>query len=153
MIVLKNVLCIFVAASLLSACSDQADLASKADHEKIVQPQIDPKLAAWVGEYSGVIPCVGCVSRCPDCESMAIDLEIMPDMKFKLTQTSLSTHNEPQVLTGSFSFLDEGRLQVELADLQDRGKLILGSNYIEIIDTKSDQPYQAYQDFRIYKQV
>ena len=145
-------LCVFVAASLLTACSDQSSLESNSQ-EKIVKPQIDPQLAAWVGEYSGVIPCAGCTSRCPDCESMAIDLEITPDMKFKLTRTSLSEHNEPELLTGSFSFLDEGRLKIELANVKDREKLILGQNYIEIIDTKSDQPYKAYQDFRIYKQV
>ena len=153
MINLKNLLCIFVAASLLSACSDQNNLDSEMTQEKIVQPQIDPQLVAWVGEYSGVIPCAGCTSRCPDCESMAIDLEITPDMKFKLIRTSLSGHNEPEVLTGSFAFLDEGRLKVELANIGDRGKLILGNDYIEIIDTQSDQPYKAYQDFRIYKAV
>lgn len=148
---MNRMLCMFVAASLMSACTEQPK--SDSSQSKAIQPQVDLKLLAWVGDYSGVIPCAGCISRCPDCESMAIDLKITSDMKFKLIRTSLSENDESEILTGSFSFLDDRHLEVELVNVKDRSKLILGKDYIEIIDTKSGQPYKAYQDFRIYKQI
>ena len=147
---MNKLLYMFVAASLISACSEQPKQNASQTDARLSEQH--PQLAAWVGDYSGVIPCVGCVSRCPDCESMAIDLKITPDQKFILTRTSLSTQAEPEVLTGTFSFLDQQQLKIELLNVKDRSKLILGNDYMEIIDTKSDQPYQAYQDFRIYKQ-
>lgn len=148
---MNRILCMFVAASLMSACTEQPQPDSS--QSKAIQPQVDPQLLAWVGDYSGVIPCTGCISRCPDCESMAIDLEITSDKKFKLIRTSLSENDKSEILSGSFSFLDDGHIKIELGNVKDRGKLILGKDYIEIIDTKSDQPYKAYHDFRIYKQI
>lgn len=147
---MNKLLYMFIAASLISACSEQPK--QNASQANALTPEINPQFAAWAGDYSGVIPCVGCISRCPDCESMAIDLKITPDQKFILTRTSLSMQTEPEVITGTFSFLDQQQLKIELLNVKDRGQLILGNDYMEVIDTKSEQPYQAYEDFRIYRQ-
>lgn len=146
----KALVCSFIVASLNIACSEHPNSSTQA---KDIQTKsaIDPKLMAWVGEYSGVIPCATCISRCPDCESMGIDLHVFADQSFKLTRTSYSGHNEPEIFTGKFDFMDHDKLKIQLINLKERNTLILGQDYLEIIDQKTQTPYQAQHDFQIQR--
>ncbi|MFT4022111.1 MAG: copper resistance protein NlpE N-terminal domain-containing protein [Acinetobacter sp.] len=112
---------------------------------------VDPKLQQWVGHYQGVLPCAACISHCPDCDGMGVDLIIHPDQSFKLTRTSYSEHNKPEILTGTFMFSDAGKLKIQLKNVKERNTLILGNGYTEIIDIQSGASYPAYQDFQLHK--
>ena len=149
----KALLTSFVAASISFGCSNQTtEPEQKTSAVKTDQGQTsDPKLQAWVGKYEGIIPCATCISRCEGCDSMGVDLELHPDMSFKLVRTSYSTQSAAEVYTGHYEFLDGDKLKIQLNEVKDRNILVLGADYTEIIDTKSGQPYAAYPDFQLEK--
>lgn len=153
----KSLLTSFVIASISLGCSSENASIEKNVNDKNsikqVKVTIDPKLQQWVGKYSGVVPCAACLSRCPECDGMGVDLTIHSNQTFKLVRTSYNGYNEPEIYEGRFKFLDQDKLEIHLIGIKDRNTLLLGRGFTEIIDTKTNQPYQAYQSFQLEKTI
>ncbi|OTU19985.1 copper resistance protein NlpE N-terminal domain-containing protein [Acinetobacter pittii] len=147
----KRLLSSFIFASLMMGC-DQHDPATnneKASSE--VKKPLDAQLQKWVGHYKGTLPCAGCVTFCDECNGMNVDLNIHADQTFRLERTSNSDHNKHELYVGSFSFLDNRKIKIQLQNVKERNQLILGSGYVEVLETKTGLPYQSFEDFQLDK--
>ncbi len=95
--------------------------------------------AAWVGDFKGTTPCMGCLSRCEDCPGMAVALEL--DMKIRplhLLRESLSGHNEVEALRGVIRFKDESNQQLELMNVDTRNLLYVDLDQ-QLLEIREDQ--------------
>jgi len=156
----KTLLTSFVFASLCLGCS-QAEDHSKTQSlaapqtQKTIDTQlsttIDPQLQQWVGSYRGIVPCNTCLSYCDGCEGNKIELTIHPDQSFELVKTNLNGENQPESFKGHFSFSDDQKLKIQLSEVKERNILILGNDFTEIIDTKTNLPFQQATDFQLDK--
>lgn len=149
----KAVLMSFVAASISYGCAEQLTQTNKSSSksDQIKANDIDPKIRAWVGEYSGVIPCEPCFSFCPDCEGMGVKLIVNADQSFELYRTSYSGHNQAQKYKGKFVFTDGTKVRIQLLDIKERSVLMLARSSVEIIDQDSFLSYEAGHDFKLKK--
>lgn len=148
----KTLILSFIVLSISYGCSEQnSNNITSADESSLERKKISPELQAWVGEYSGVIPCAPCFSFCPDCEGMGVKLIVKPDQSFELYRSSYSGHNEEQKFTGSFDFTDDDKIKIQLAGVNERSILMLGQSAVEIVDQESKQSYKAAHDFQLKK--
>lgn len=56
-----------------------------------------------------------------------------------------------ELYAGNFSFLDNGKVKIQLQSVKERNQLILGDGYVEILETKTGSPYQFFEDFQLDK--
>ena len=105
--------------------------------------------AQWVGTYQGTTPCLGCMSRCPDCPGMAVDLTLNQDMTYTLVRESLSGHNQVETLTGVMRFYDDKKTQLELLNVKTRNLLVVDTAHkvLEIREDVTGHAYVATDDF------
>ncbi|MBJ8451829.1 copper resistance protein NlpE N-terminal domain-containing protein [Acinetobacter bereziniae] len=147
----KRLLSSFIFASVMMGCGqhEQALKDEKASSE--VKKPLDVQLQKWVGHYKGTLPCAGCVTFCDECNGMTVDLKIYADQTFRLERTSNSDHNKHELYAGNFSFLDNGKVKIQLQSVKERNQLILGHSYVEVLETKTGLPYQFFEDFQLDK--
>lgn len=117
---------------------------STAMQQKVQQTQ-------WVGSYQGTTPCLACISRCPECPGMAVDLTLNQDMTYTLRRESLSGHNEIETLTGGMRFYDEAQTQLELVNVKSRNLLVVDTKnkLLEIREDLTGNAYVAVDDFTL----
>ncbi len=147
----KRALSTFILASVIMGCSQNDP---NPEQEKVgteVKPSIDPLLQKWIGHYQGILPCAGCITFCENCDGMTVDLKIHADQTFRLERTSNSDHNKHELYVGNFSFMDHGKIKIQLQHVKERNQLILGDDYVEILESKTGVPYQAFEDFQLDK--
>ncbi len=147
----KVVLIPLVATSAMLGCQDSTQTKAK----EIEAITAEKQQAAWVGDFKGTTPCMGCLSRCEDCPGMAVALELHEDQTFTLTRESLSGHNEVEVLKGVIRFKDESKQQLELMNVQTRNLLYvdLDQQLLEIREDQTAKRYQMQSDFLLNKAV
>ncbi|KJV45044.1 hypothetical protein CAP42_05830 [Acinetobacter indicus] len=145
----KVILIPLVASSVLLGCQDQNSTQS--------QTVVESKTAipAWVGEFKGTTPCMGCLSRCDDCPGMAVSLELHQDETYTLVRESMSGHNAPEVIQGTIRFADASRQQLELLQVNTRNLLYvdLEKQLLEIRVDQTGKRYQMQSDFILAKSV
>lgn len=142
----------FILASITVGCdSTELPSQSKSDAQKSMALQTDPALALWVGQYSGTVPCSGCLSHCEGCDGVALDLILRADHSFKLTRVKADPDSEAEVYEGQFAFFDAAKLSIQLVGLKERNIMQLGEGYSEIIDTQTLQPFLENADFQLQK--
>ena len=78
----KVVLIPLVATSAMLGCQDSTQTKSK----EIEAITAEKQQAAWVGNFKGTTPCMGCLSRCEDCPGMAVALDLPKYQPFTLTR-------------------------------------------------------------------
>lgn len=141
----KVVLIPLVATSAMLGCQDSTQTKAK----EIEAITAEKQHAAWVGNFKGTTPCMGCLSRCEDCPGMAVALELRKDQTYTLTRESLSGHNEVEVLKGVIRFKDESKQQLELMNVQTRNLLYidLDQQLLEIREDHTAKRYQMQSDF------
>lgn len=157
--VLKAVICFMkkviliplVASSALLGCQDTKKPQSN-DNTAITA---EKQHAAWVGNYKGTTPCMGCLSRCEDCPGMAVALELHEDQTYTLTRESLSGHNDVEVLKGAIRFKDDTQQQLELMNVQTRNLLYVDLDHqlLEIREDQTAKRYQMQSDFLLERTV
>lgn len=129
---------------VLGGCQDTSSpqQQSVAMEQKVQQAQ-------WVGTYQGTTPCLGCISRCPDCPGMAVDLTLNQDMSYTLVRESLSGHNAVETLTGMMRFRDADQTELELLNVKTRNLLIVDTAHkvLEIREDVTGNGYAASDDF------
>lgn len=86
----KVILIPLVATSALLGCQESQQ--SKVNDDIAITAE--KQQAAWIGNFKGTTPCMGCLSRCDDCPGMAVTLALHEDQTYTLTRESLSAHNE-----------------------------------------------------------
>ncbi|MCL6236038.1 copper resistance protein NlpE N-terminal domain-containing protein [Acinetobacter sp. ANC 5579] len=147
----KVVLIPLVATSAMLGCQDSTPTKAK----EIEAITAEKQQAAWVGDFKGTTPCMGCLSRCEDCPGMAVALELHEDQTYTLTRESLSGHNEVEVLKGVIRFKDESKQQLELMNVQTRNLLYvdLDQQLLEIREDQTAKRYQMQSDFLLNKAV
>ncbi len=147
----KVVLIPLVATSAMLGCQDSTQTKAK----EIEAITAEKQQAAWVGDFKGTTPCMGCLSRCEDCPGMAVALELHEDQTYTLTRESLSGHNEVEVLKGVIRFKDESKQQLELMNVQTRNLLYvdLDQQLLEIREDQTAKRYQMQSDFLLNKAV
>ena len=147
----KRLLSSFIYASVMVGCGqhEQALMDEKANSE--VKRSFDAQLKKWVGHYEGALPCAACSAFCEGCDGMNVDLKIYADQTFLLERTSKSDHNKHELYAGNFSFLDNGKVKIQLQSVKERNQLILGHGYVEVLETKTSSPYQFFEDFQLDK--
>ncbi|WP_180056512.1 copper resistance protein NlpE N-terminal domain-containing protein [Acinetobacter sp. YH12227] len=147
----KVILIHLVASSALLGCQDTKKPQSN-DNTAITA---EKQHAAWVGNYKGTTPCMGCLSRCEDCPGMAVALELHEDQTYTLTRESLSGHNDIEVLKGAIRFNDDTQQQLELMHVQTRNLLYvdLDQQLLEIREDQTAKRYQMQSDFLLNKAV
>lgn len=147
----KSVLGTFIFASLMLGCS-QREQGIEQEHARTeVKTSPDAQLQNWVGHYQGALPCAGCTALCEGCNGMKVDLRLHADQTFLLERTSYSDPQQHERYEGHFSFLDDGKLKIQLHNVKDRNQLILGEDYVEILNAKTGLAYQAFEDFELDK--
>ncbi len=141
----KVVLIPLVATSAMLGCQDSTQTKAK----EIEAITAEKQQAAWVGDFKGTTPCMGCISRCEDCPGMAVAIELHEDQTYTLTRESLSGHNEVEVLKGVIRFKDESKQQLELMNVQTRNLLYvdLDQQLLEIREDQTAKRYQMQSDF------
>ena len=151
---MKNtLLCSFVFASLCLGCS-HSELESKAGEASTKSIKvIDPELQKWVGQYHGITPCITCSTFCDGCEGTTIELNLLQDQTFKLVRTGNSGKKKSEAFEGKFSFEADGKIKIQLNGVTERNIIVWGQDYIEILDTKSGLPFEAYEDFQLEKLI
>ncbi|MFV7441566.1 copper resistance protein NlpE N-terminal domain-containing protein [Acinetobacter pittii] len=148
----KTLILSFIILSISYGCSNENSTDTSVSNESSVElKNVAPELQAWVGEYSGVIPCAPCLSFCPDCEGMGVKLIVKSDQSFELYRTSYSGHNDEQKFAGSFDFTDDEKIRIQLSGVKERSVLMLGQSAVEIVDQDSKQSYEAFHDFQLKK--
>ncbi|WP_180050610.1 copper resistance protein NlpE N-terminal domain-containing protein [Acinetobacter sp. YH12144] len=147
----KVVLIPLVATSAMLGCQDSTPTKAK----EIEAITAEKQQAAWVGDFKGTTPCMGCLSRCEDCPGMAVALELHEDQTYTLTRESLSGHNEVEVLKGVIRFKDESKQQLELMNVQTRNLLYvdLDQQLLEIREDQTAKRYQMQSDLLLNKAV
>jgi uncharacterized lipoprotein NlpE involved in copper resistance len=90
------------------------------------------QIPAWVGNYQGTTPCMGCFSSCEDCSGMAVALTLNEDQTFTLQRESLSGHNEIETMSGQIRFQDESQQKIELLGGVSKSMLALNESIIDI---------------------
>ena len=141
---MKHVILIpLVASAALLGCQDQTQTKAEINIESKVH------MPAWVGEYHGTTPCMGCFSRCEDCPGMAVALSLHADQTYTLVRESLSGHNEIETLTGQLRFDTQDKNKLELLNVAKRNLLFvdLNSHVLEIREDQTGKRYQMQSDF------
>src|SRR5690606_19858845 len=110
----KVLMILLVACSALFGCQDQDHSTANTAIEAKAQ------LPAWVGNYQGTTPCMGCFSSCDDCPGMAVALCLHDDRTFTLSRESLSGHNPIDPITGPIRFQDDTQQKIELLNVDTR---------------------------------
>src|SRR5690606_8539843 len=112
---MKKVLMIpLVASSALFGCQDQTQSTANTAIEAKAQ------IPAWVGNYQGTTPRMGCFSSCDDCPRMAVALSLHDDRTFTLSRESLSGHNPIETITGPIRFQDDTQQKIEVLNVVSR---------------------------------
>jgi len=147
----KVVLIPLVATSAMLGCQDSTPTKAK----EIEAITAEKQQAAWVGDFKGTTPCMGCLSRCEDCPGMAVALELHEDQTYTLTRESLSGNKEEEGLKGVIRFKDESKQQLELMNVQTRNLLYvdLDQQLLEIREDQTAKRYQMQSDFLLNKAV
>lgn len=145
----KVVLIPLVASAVLLGCQDQSQSTAKQAIEAKAQ------IPAWVGEYQGTTPCMGCFSRCDECPGMAVVLKLNQDKTFELVRESLSGHNEVEQISGQIRFQDEQGQKIELVNVTKRNLLFvdLANNVLEIREEQTGKRYQMQSDFILHESI
>lgn len=147
---MKKVLVIpLVASSALFGCQEPNQPAAKTVMEAQAQ------IPAWVGNYQGTTPCMGCFSSCEDCPGMAVALTLNEDQTFTLQRESLSGHNEIKTMSGNIRFQDESQQKIELLNVDTRNLLYvdLKKHVLEIREDQTGKRYQMQSDFILFESV
>ena len=147
---MKKVLVIpLVASSTLFGCQDTNQSAAKTVIEAKAQ------VPAWVGNYQGTTPCMGCFSRCEDCPGMAVVLSLNEDQTFTMTRESLSGHNQLETFHGQIRFQDDAQQKIELLNVDTRNLLYvdLKKQVLEIREDQTGKRYQMQSDFILFESV
>lgn len=147
----KRLLSSFIFASLMMGCEQHNPATNDEKASSEVKKPLDAQLQKWVGHYKGTLPCASCVTFCDECNGMNVDLNIHAYQTFRLERTSNSDHNKHELYVGSFSFLDNGKIKIQLQNVKERNQLILGNDYVEVLETKTELPYQSFEDFQLAK--
>ena len=147
----KVILIPLVATSALLGCQESQQ--SKVNDDIAITAE--KQQAAWIGNFKGTTPCMGCLSRCDDCPGMAVALELHEDQTYTLTRESLSGNNDVEVLKGVIRFKDESKQQLELMNVQTRNLLYvdLDQQLLEIREDQTAKRYQMQSDFILAKSV
>ena len=147
----KVILIPLVATSALLGCQESQQSRVNAD----IAVTAEKQQAAWIGNFKGTTPCMGCLSRCDDCPGMAVTLALHEDQTYTLTRESLSAHNEVEVLKGSIHFKDDAQQQLELMNVKTRNLLYvdLEQQLLEIRVDQTAKRYQIQSDFILNKAV
>lgn len=157
----KTLLTSFVFASISLGCS-QSNEAKNQSHAQAQTPDVHsnkqqsvnhPELKAWVGHYSGVVPCETCVTSCDGCLGTGIDLKINADQTFVLEQSNNNDNRPAKIYAGQFRFLDNDQLKIQLQGVPTRNMIMLGDELTEIIDTKTQMPFDSYEEFQLAKKA
>ena len=146
---MKQVILIpLVASAALLGCQEQAQQKNAA-----VAIESEKQIAAWVGQYQGTTPCMGCMSRCEDCPGMAVTLDLHEDMSYTLVRESLSEHNGAETIKGLIAFKDPEQTQLELKQVETRNLMVvdLEKQQLEIREDISAKKYQMQNDFILVK--
>src|SRR5690606_16612480 len=143
-ILMKNVILIplVATAGLLGCQESKQDKAQTALAAQALQ-------TAWAGEYRGMTPCMGCLSRCDDCPGMAVTLRLNENETFVLERESLSGHNQYETFVGKIRFQDESRQKIELVNVSKRNLLVVDLNkgVLEIREDETGKRHQMQSDF------
>ena len=147
----KVILIPLVATSALLGCQESQQ--SKANEDIAITAE--KQQAAWIGNFKGTTPCMGCLSRCDDCPGMAVTLALHEDQTYTLTRESLSAHSEVEVLKGIIHFKDDAQQQLELMNVKTRNLLYvdLEQQLLEIRVDQTAKRYQMQSDFILNKAV
>lgn len=147
----KVILIPLVATSALLGCQESQQ--SKVNDDIAITAE--KQQAAWIGNFKGTTPCMGCLSRCDDCPGMAVTLALHEDQTYTLTRESLSAHNEVEVLKGVIRFKDDAQQQLELMNVKTRNLLYvdLEQQLLEIRVDQTAKRYQMQSDFILNKVV
>lgn len=148
--VMKKVLMIpLVASSALFGCQDQNQSTANTAIEAKAQ------IPAWVGNYQGTTPCMGCFSSCDDCPGMAVALSLHDDRTFTLSRESLSGHNPIETITGPIRFQDDTQQKIELLNVDTRNLVYvdLKKQVLEIREDQTGKRYQMQSDFILFESV
>ncbi|WP_151717063.1 copper resistance protein NlpE N-terminal domain-containing protein [Acinetobacter sp. TUM15071] len=157
----RTLLTSFVFASISLGCS-QSNEAKNQSNTQAQTPDIHsnkqhfvnhPELKAWVGHYSGVVPCATCVTSCDGCLGTGIDLKINADQTFVLEQSNNNDNSPAKIYAGQFKFLDNDQLKIQLQGVPTRNMIMLGDELTEIIDTKTQLPFDSYEEFQLAKKA
>ncbi|EPF75015.1 hypothetical protein GCM10025882_01880 [Acinetobacter gyllenbergii] len=157
----KTLLTSFVFASISLGCSQSNEAKNQSNaqaqtpdvHSNKQQSVNHPELKAWVGHYSGVVPCATCVTSCDGCLGTGIDLKINADQTFVLEQTNNNDNRPAKIYAGQFKFLDNDQLKIQLQGVPTRNMIMLGDELTEIIDTKTQMPFDSYEEFQLAKKA
>ncbi|NIE98212.1 hypothetical protein F3J02_17285 [Acinetobacter sp. Tr-809] len=157
----KALLASFVFTSICFGCSQSNEAknqsntqAQKSDVHSNKQHFVNnPEFKAWVGHYSGVVPCATCVTSCDGCLGTGVDLIIKADQTFVLEQTNNNDNSPAKIYAGKFKFLDNDQLKIQLQGVPARNMIMLGDELTEIIDTKTQMPFDYYEEFQLAKKV
>ncbi|MFW1753913.1 copper resistance protein NlpE N-terminal domain-containing protein [Acinetobacter wanghuae] len=135
--------------SVLSGCQDQTRVSSK---EAI---QAEAQIPQWGGDYQGTTPCMGCLSRCEDCQGMAVSLSLHEDQTYTLYRESMSGNNEVETIKGHLRFDSKDANKVELLQVTKRNLLFidLESQVLEIREDQTGKRYQMQSDFILAREV
>ncbi|EPG36167.1 copper resistance protein NlpE N-terminal domain-containing protein [Acinetobacter colistiniresistens] len=155
----KTLLTSFVFASISLGCSQSNEAKNQSNaqapdvHSNKQQSVNHPELKAWVGHYSGVVPCATCVTSCDGCLGTGIDLKINADQTFVLEQSNNNENSPAKIYAGRFQFLDNDQLKIQLQGVPARNMIMLGDELTEIIDTKTQMPFASYEEFQLDKKA
>ena len=147
----KVILIPLVATSTLLGCQESQQ--SKVNDDIAITAE--KQQAAWIGNFKGTTPCMGCLSRCDDCPGMVVTLALHEDQTYTLTRESLSAHNEVEVLKGIIHFKDDAQQQLELMNVKTHNLLYvdLEQQLLEIRVDQTAKRYQMQSDFILNKAV
>lgn len=155
----KTLLTSFVFASISFGCSQSNEAKNQSNaqapdvHSNKQHLVNHPELKAWVGHYSGVVPCATCVTSCDGCLGTGIDLKINADQTFVLEQSNNNDNRPAKIYAGQFKFLDNDQLKIQLQGVPTRNMIMLGDELTEIIDTKTQMPFDSYEEFQLAKKA
>lgn len=99
------------------------------------------------------VPCATCVTSCDSCLGTGIHLKINADQTFVLEQSNNNDNSPAKIYAGQFKFLDHDQLKIQLQGVPTRNMIMLGHELMEIIDTKTQMPFDSYEEFQLAKKA
>lgn len=146
-----QLLCLF-AAILLIGCKDgekptgTQNIPPSGATEPAMTPPVAKPETAWIGKYTGVLPCWN------DCEGLKTEIEVRNDSTYTLSSQALGQEDKPRLFKGTFHF-DASKSTITLDAEGDHLKFLVQDDMLKKLDKFGDPEQGAPHEKYLLKRV
>jgi uncharacterized lipoprotein NlpE involved in copper resistance len=116
------------------------------DTTSAAQPALKPESTAWVGTYSGTLPCWA------DCTGLKTELTVKADSTYSLSSQAMGLEDKPNVYSGTYHLQSSTKV-ITLDAEGDHLKFLIQDNSLKKLDKFGNPEQGASQERYVLAKV